>query len=532
MINFRRLKGEAGLRSCPVIEAMDKQKSQPSPKKLKKYAGSWSAALLALIFTCLFPCVFLYAQNIGEAHARDMLFFLKIFLLTAAAGFVLALALFRNVSRAGFMTCVGMLVVINFSMAAEFLQEKLGLRPILFLILLCILFTLLAILLLRKKPDLTVGCVLIAIAFGAMCGINLGTAEVTVLLSGSGNSQALEQTTEQQELPAFSGEKRNVYYLLFDEYPGSENLEHYYGTDNEEFLTALEELGFAVSRTSRNTESCWTDTLVPNLLNLSYVADDSMSVLSRRAFLEAPYLYRLFRANGYSINLINHRAYLSTEGVTELTEDQTEDTISQYLLDNSIFCRIDPIDAKIEKQLWRNYRDRYQGPIENCLTALQNCRSAAGESGTLTVSYIQCPHAPFVFAADGSIVETIARWNWKDDSYYLGQLSYLNDLLLPVIRSIRETDPDAVVILLSDHGARRPVHMVSQYGGPEYDAAEETPYMQSVLCCVYVPEGNPEIEGDTGINAVRKTLDAAFGTALGTIQAPEGYVIDSTETAE
>ena len=499
-------------------------------EKLKQAAGHWAAALTAVFFTCLFPCVSIYAQNAGEARAVDMLFFLHIFLITAAVGLAATLLLFRNVSRAGFMTCLGMLVVINFSLVADFLQSHTGLRAIWLLGLVCLLWALLAVLLLVKKPNLTVGCILIAIAFGAVCAMNGIMAGITVLRAGSETSAV----TVEEAVPEFQGQQRNVYYLLFDEYPGSENLQHYYGEDNEEFLTALEELGFTVSRSSRNTESCWTDTIVPNLLNLNYVADGSMTALSRRALLEDAYLYRLFAGNGYSINLINHRAYLSTKGVNELTEDQTEDTISKYLLKNSIFYKIDAINTRISKQLWRNYRDQYQGPVENCLTALQSCSAAALKNGspTLTVSYIQCPHAPFVFGADGSTVPTLARWNWMDHSYYLGQLSYLNSILLPTIRQIRQDDPEAVIILLSDHGARLPLQLVSQYGGPTYDAEAETPYMQSVLCCVYVPDGNPEIEGDTGINATRKAIDAAFGTELGTIPAAEGYVIDPTMTAE
>lgn len=87
--------------------------------------------------------------------------------------------------------------------------------------------------------------------------------------------------------------------MIFDEYGGSENLKHFYGFDNEEFLTALEERGFSVSRTSKNTESPWTVTLVPNMLNMDYVTSDAVPINSRKEWMEEPALYRLFWENGY-----------------------------------------------------------------------------------------------------------------------------------------------------------------------------------------------------------------------------------------
>ena len=75
----------------------------------------------------------------------------------------------------------------------------------------------------------------------------------------------LEDLAMRQDIPVeegiselqFSGETRNVYYMIFDEYGGSENLMHFYHEDNEEFFSALEQRGFAVSRSSKNTESPW-----------------------------------------------------------------------------------------------------------------------------------------------------------------------------------------------------------------------------------------------------------------------------------
>ena len=479
-------------------------------------------AVLAVVLTCLYPCVFLFSQNAGEANAVDMLPFFGLFLVTAAAGLLVLGLVFRNLGRAAFVTCLGMLAVINFSMVTGAIKGKLPwFQDKFFLLLVGLLMIALVVLLLKKKPDMTAGCVIIALTFGALTVISVINA-VPKLVAAAHYAEQPEDAPPART--PFAGEKRNVYYLLFDEYGGDENLETYFGFDNSAFYEALEQRGFSVSHSSYNTESCWTDTLVPNLLNLDYVADDSMPEKVRRTYLEDPLLARMFTENGYRVNLINHRAFLRLQGARELTQGQTEDNISEYLFNNSIYCKLPVVKDRIKLWMFEDYRDHYQGPLENALAALLVCPEET-EGPTLTVSYIQCPHAPFIYNADGSVRNLDTAWYWKDESLYPGQLQYLNTVILEAIDHIQEQDPDAVILLLSDHGARVPLHMVEQFGGPRFDAEQETPVMQSTLCCVYVPGQQVDIEGDTCINATRKVLDAAFGTDLGTIAPKTGYVL-------
>ena len=467
--------------------------------------------LMSVVLTCLFPCVFMFTQNAGEANFKDIFPFFFLFLATAAVGFLLCLAIFRNAARAGFFTDLCMLVVINFALVARGVERFLPwfhskyLLAVIFLMLLGLM-----VLLLKKKPDLSVGCVLLALAFGGVMFMNVMTA-VPKLLAVAAHEKP------QENIPAevtFRGQKRNVYYLLFDEYGGDENLETYFGFDNSGFYGELEERGFSVSHTTYNTESYWTDTLVPNLLNLDYVVSDDMPAAVRRSYLEKPFLYKLFWDNGYHINLINHRAYLSDTGARELTTDQVEDTISKYLLENSLYYKIDFLREAINYRLFKEYRDNYAGPLNNALDRLDDCWRYAEDGPTLTVSYIQSPHAPFVYNADGSLRELSTAWYWKDESLYPGQLQFINSRILSAVDQIQQNDPDSVIILLSDHGARVPVHMVEQFGGPEYDEEKECMPMQSTLLSVCVPGTEVDLEGDTGINGTRRTINEAFGTEL------------------
>lgn len=495
-----------------------------SKNKLK----TWLPSLLAVALTCLYPCVFLFSQNAGEANAVDMIPFFLIFLATAGAGLLICGLIFRNVTRAAFLTCIGMLAVINFSMVTNGIKKLLPwFQDRFFLLLVGLVLLGLLILFLRKKPNMAAGCVIVALTFGVLTVMSLINAAPKLLMTASMKKQAESQAENQVQSVdvVLGGEKRNVYYLLFDEYGGDENLETYFGFDNSGFYGELEQRGFSISHTSYNTESCWTDTLVPNLLNLDYVADDTMPEQVRREYLKNPMLFQIFRAAGYQINVINHRAYLQDRAVNELTRGQIEDNISEYLFQNSIYCKIPVVKDRIERWMFDDYRDHYQGPLEDALQALVSSPEAAEDGPTLTVSYIQCPHAPFVYNADGSVRDLENGWYWKDETLYPGQLQYVNSVILEAIDNIQREDPEAVILLQSDHGARVPLHMVEQYGGPRFDAEQETPVMQSVLCCACVPGQSVDIEGDTCINATRKVLNAAFDTSLELIPPREGYVL-------
>lgn len=492
---------------------------------------AWLSALLAVITTCLYPCVFLFSQNAGEANAIDMLPFFLIFLGTAALGLLLCGAIFRNVTQAAFLTSLGMLAVINFSMVTDGIKKFFPWFQDKFFLLLVGAFLLaLLILFLKKKPNMWAGCVIMALTFGVLTVISLINAAPKLWMSISMKQEAGSQA--QQVDVALHGEMRNVYYLLFDEYGGDENLETYFGFDNSAFYEELERRGFSVSHTSYNTESCWTDSLVPNLFNLDYVADDTMPEKVRREYLKNPLLFQIFRSAGYEVHLINHRDYLQDQGATELTQGQTEDNISEYLFQNSIYCKLPVIKDRIRLWMFENYRDHYRGPLEDALGALLESPDYAKDGPTLTVSYIQCPHAPFIYNADGSVRDLDTAWYWKDKTLYPGQLQYLNTVILEAIDNIQREDPEAVILLQSDHGARVPLHMVEQFGGPRFDAERETPVMQSVLCCAYIPGRTLDIEGDTCINATRKVLNAAFDADLASVPAKRGYVLPEIYNAK
>ncbi len=508
--------------------------------------------LLSMLAVCAFPCVFLYAQNAAEVPASSMGPFLLVFSVNALVLFALAALFFRNVSRAAFWTDAAMLVVINFCLLSIQLKKLLpALRDRYLLALLLLALAALFVLLLWKKPDLRTGCLLVFIAFGAMILINVVHAVPEILRShevqeefsqmggpkhdspgapkapkggpkqGPPNPPAAPE--ERPENLTFRGAHPNVYYFLFDEYGGYDNLLHYYDFDNSPFLQELEERGFSVSYHSRNTEAVNTDTIVPNLLNLDYVVRVEESGHKKAAFRNNCQLYRMFASNGYQINLINHVDYLGIAGCRVLTSHQTRRTISEYLMRNSIYNKFPALRAMLDRFFVLDYGANYRQSLDNAMEAGLSCWQETGAHPTLTMGYIQCPHSPTMVGRHGEELPFSGGWNWRDHSLYLNQLEFISDYILELTDTILTHDPEALILIQSDHGNRYAIHMVDIGEWDRYDPHQENPYMQNTLNCVYYQGQTFDIEGLTGINTLRAVFSQVLGADLDPVEPVEDY---------
>lgn len=485
---------------------------------MERFRKIWSAGwlpALSVLLTCFFPCAFLYAHNVDEAPFTSMFPFFGVFVLNAVIFFIIYGLILRGFGRAAFMTNMSMLAVINFSVCLSGLQHLIPkLTPVALMIVFGVILLLLLALLLWKKPQLKILCGLFALSFGVLIAVNFVTAAVFNLRASDPPDST--EAFETYEPKTLSGEKPNVYFFLFDGYGGAENLKHYYDYDNEPFLTALEDKGFTVSRDSHNPESLRTVTIVPNLMNMNYVIDGDMTTAQRDAFLVMPNLFRTFADNGYQINLINHLNYFGSEGCNVLTEKQSRRTISDFLLKNSLYCQFDFITSELNHYIHADYVATYTGPLFNALDAEKTCWEHVGDKPTLTMGYIQCPHAPTILDKNGKLVDNYENvgWQWDRHELYLGQLEFVNSHILELVSTIQEHDPDALIIVQSDHGSRQANHYYSMgiAGWETFDAPTENLFMQNILNCVYYRGENFPIQGLTGINTLRTVLNQMFGT--------------------
>ena len=418
-------------------------------------------SILALLVTILYPCLFMYFQNVAEGNFREIFPAVGKFLLVAGVVFILALVIVRRFSKAALYTILSMIAIMNFNTLLTALRKIIPkMRTIYLLIILAILFAVLLRVFIKKVADGMIALKIIGLVFTILIVINFVSA-----------------------IPAIT----NRYF--------SENV-----VENDDSIT-----GVNVSYSSRNTESIFTSTIVPNLMNLSYVASDDGYSIDNIALTENASLLKLFQNNGYTVNMIDHLGFLKTAGCNVLNDDLEGDTISTYLINNSALKQIESVMKELYK---RSHGDSmsYESYTRNILELMENSPDyIAKNQPTLTIGYIQSPHDPIMFREDGSALPENQWHNWKDKQLYIGQLKYISQTIENVIQNIKESDPDALVIIQSDHGSRYPYWMVEDFDAEAYDEQEENFYMQNILNCVYYKGETIDIEGENGINTLRRT---------------------------
>lgn len=469
-------------------------------------------ALGSLVLVCLYPCLFQFTRNAPESEFLDAALFFGIFLGLGLLVFLMSFLLLRQWGAAGLLADVAMLVVINGGLLTGALK-KCGIQARYPLAVLALLLIFLLVLLKKKGWRCQVPCVLMALVFGVLSLMTLGMGAPAMLEE---LRQDARRTPRQEVQSAQHQGGPNVYYYIYDEYGGPENLRYFYDYDSSEFYRELEQRGFNCSPDSYNTESCATVQLIPDLYDLSYEATPYF----QSGDGSSPRLYGLFRDMGYQVNLINHYDFLDTDGARVLTQDQHRDSIAVYLYQNSLLKVAYPLFERLPQLRQLNETVTMALDVLDCL---EHAWRYTDGNPTLTLGYVSLPHSYFLFDSQGNVQPRDQWRNWEDPQYYLSQLAYTNRRILEAVDSILAHDPGAIIILQADHGVRLGYHLKELYGAP-YDAEAETIHQQNVLNCVYWGGKPLDISGLSGVNTLRTLLNQTYGMDYEMLPQPTGFV--------
>ena len=478
-------------------------------------------SVLSVILTCAYPCTFIYFQNVGEGSFHETIFPFCIFIGVAAGILGIGYWFLKKIEKAALFTCLFMLMFMNFNMVNAALLKISSIFQGLYMLIFYLAVYLIFFVYLRKsKWDASVFCAVIASIFGLLIILNgiMAIPDIVKKISFQKNiSSEWNETYVHQET------YDNIYYFVFDEYGGPLSLEHYYEFENEEFTEFLEDSGFTISKTSYNRESINTVDTLPNVLNLDYVTEIDGASEYNMNYTENPALYQILKNVGYQINLVNHRDALREEGVRVISKfdgNDRMDTITDYILNQSLIYNL-----SIRLAPERSSISIYAEALLSALNDMKYAWQEVGEQPTLTVCYLQCPHVGFVFDKDGSRIAEEDCLDWEDKSIYIDQVLFLNKWIKETVQAIQVNDPNAIIIMQSDHGVRYAKHCMYLYEEQEYDAELESDYMENILNCVYWGKRKAvDIEGMSGINTWRTVLNVVLGSNYKMLPEPEGYI--------
>jgi len=261
----------------------------------------------------------------------------------------------------------------------------------------------------------------------------------------------------------------DVVVLLLDGYPRADTLRRVLDFDNWPFLGELEALGFEVAARSRSNYA-WTQLTMASMLHGCHVQQlDAYAAIAQARVPENPTMRNLLNRNPVfeQFRESEYRVVTLSPGIERITLHEADDHLHDERLSEFEYHLLR--STALDRLLWAIDPSFILGQHrERVLWGLDTVERVASEpsGGRLILAHYISPHMPAVFRADGSLRvtsyttdvfvdrrastdATVEDWTGP----YRDQLGYLNERLIGVIDAVVAGNPDAFVIVLSDHGS-------------------------------------------------------------------------------
>jgi Sulfatase len=266
----------------------------------------------------------------------------------------------------------------------------------------------------------------------------------------------------------------NVYVLMLDGYPRADTLEGL-GIDNSSFISGLESRGFNVSSHSRSNYNT-TMLSLGALFDGAYVPLDSgappplvdrevWELRKRADELQDGRMLAALHDHGYLLatipsafgapSLLNADIILDHPHLTQLEYRYMHQTLLVLLID------------KLAPH-W--IADQWADAVDGAFDEVQAFSREERNAPVFMFAHVMSPHPPIVFDAAGGRPDTGACYyhgcGWGPkltqmgltlDQYVpllSGQISHLDDRVIETVDAIVADDPNAVILVFSDHGGR------------------------------------------------------------------------------
>ena len=523
------------------LELAETESEEKEKRELRKPNTPLLCTFLILSAAVL-PFLILYAGNIGDA-SNSSLRFLE-FLLPMGILAVVAFVLFglgwlilRNPLLSALCSAAIVLLAMNFhllrALFALFTAEPVTSWLALALWLILLVGVLFLLIRLRKASFLPQIAQILCIVMAVLMLFNavqiapsiMTAVQLDGMPSQSPHEKPVLVSKDEMQSHTVAANGRNLYWILLDEYADAYTMEQYFGVDSSAFIDYLEEKGFAVSTASysnsNNSIYCAIDAAALRYytsevaLNPDLLSDEIEGETLRRS----GELYTALHALGYNIYQVSSHP-VQYPAVTELLPQPLQEklmvsttveglSILDLTREMSVLSAFSQMFGNGTKQdndtfSTRLFNASFRSRVLRVFDYYDDPQNICFRDRTALFSYVLCPHTPFIFRADGSEVSSAYRRDWDDPSHYAEQHAYMTARTKSVIESILSVDPNAVIILQSDHGVRGGLFVGH---GLEVELDDQ----RRIFNAVYFGGEPVEIEGLTAVDTLRYVLTQLGG---------------------
>lgn len=314
-------------------------------------------------------------------------------------------------------------------------------------------------------------------------------------------------------------QKPNVYFLLFDGYPGQKTLTDSFNYDNKDFTSFLEFNQFKSLPIHSNYD--YTLYSMSSIFNMQYVNNNykvneetQKDGQLRQNEIKRGAVFDIFESIGYKI--VNHSVF-DIKSLPGLSDENS------FLLGHSILLTNKILINRIRKDLTFLFTDdqiKYLPFLKNQSVFIDRNNNLKAEALTIDLagkkndapifcySHFLMPHAPYFYDSLGRETDHKKMTNFEvllNKPNFISYLKYTNKVAQNIIASIRSKDSGAIIILISDHGVRT---------FPRQAYKEEANFDN--ICYVHFPNKNYFVPTPTftNVNIFRYLLNSQFNQKL------------------
>ena len=349
----------------------------------------------------------------------------------------------------------------------------------------------------------------ISIVLIIMVFVNITTFGITEIESYSTShyesTSNYESTNDPMELQNIYNAP-DVYYIILDEYGGSETMK-YLNYDNSQFYEFLKEKKFIIPEKSMGNYPI-SQFSIASSLNMEYLSDlsnnvgkNSKSYIPVKEMLYNNPVMKNFKSLEYDIvivqsSLIPPENYLLVDDIICHNEE-----MDSMLLDTVV--RASMIGYFVERYDEEKKRDQIKCAFSEIKTIGNN-----KDKPIFAFIHILLPHPPNIFGPNGESVipgSSISSEIYDEKIAYIDQLKFANKEITKVIEKILDKNEKSIIILQGDHGSGLDV---------DFKNPDESMMLQrlSILNAYYAPEisKNRFHENITPVNSFRIIFNGYF----------------------
>jgi hypothetical protein len=465
-----------------------------------------------------YPVLRLYAANVTEVEAVDIVVPLVVVVGLTLAGLGVLTLLLRDVRRAAIITSAVVLPVMLFGLVQNLAEPYVGTSRIPLIVGSVVGVAIAVVVALRARARLgsiTLALNVIAFVLIAMTVVPVvrGLA-MTDAASGGTRVAVAADVDSPGDLAATKPQTRDIYHLVFDRY-GSEQALATEDIDNSEFIAWLRDLGFVVNDDARanyvRTTLSVGATLGMTLLDRigDRLGPDSESYGPVVRLIENSRAGAFLQDQGYEyIHLGSWYDRTRDSAIADATySPETEVSFASTLVDLTLIGEV-TADAPGARPFERKHAEsaEYQFRVLDELTK---------EPGpTYVFAHFLMPHTPFVFLEDGTFAPKRAT--------HASQLAYTNARIKAFLEPLLALPEDErpIVILQADEGPY-PARYAADEDHFDWTSAtdEEVVEKYGILDALYLPgpEGQPAPDLKSPVNTYGELFRRYFGADAETL---------------